>query len=149
MTRTRDARAVAAPAPDRTAHRFLGLAVAGLVATLVAMALTTAVAALAAAGGVALEVPEDGERIPLAGVTTMTGVLSLVGVVLAAAFLWFSARPATRFAWTAGALTAASLVPPLLSGADAATVSVLVGLHLVAAAVMVPALWWRLRTRAR
>ncbi|MQW77762.1 hypothetical protein GHK92_17970 [Nocardioides sp. dk4132] len=147
MTRTRDPRIVAAPAPDRTTHRFRGLAVTGLVATVVAMALTTAVAALAAAGGVDLEVPADGERIPLAGVTTMTGVFSLLGVVLAAAFLRFSARPAPRFAWTAGALTAASLVPPLLSGADAATASALVGLHLVAAGVMVPALWWGLRTR--
>ncbi|WP_121253768.1 DUF6069 family protein [Nocardioides ferulae] len=38
-----------------------------------------------------------------------------------------------------------SLVPPLFSGADAATVTALLGLHLVAAAVMIPALVRSLR----
>ena len=44
-------------------------------------------------------------------------------------------------------LTAVSLVPPLLSRADAATTTVLVALHLVTASVMVPALAWSLRAR--
>ena len=43
-------------------------------------------------------------------------------------------------------LTAVSLVPPLLSGASTATIVVLLVLHLVAAAVMVPALARSLRT---
>ena len=38
-------------------------------------------------------------------------------------------------------LTAISLVPPILSGADPATVAALLGLHLVAAAVMVSRPW--------
>jgi hypothetical protein len=58
------------------------------------------------------------------------------------------ARPAERFLWTAVSLTAISSVPPLLSGAAAATITALIGLHLVAAAVMIPALWRRLRARA-
>ena len=75
----------------------------------------------------------------------MTGFFSLVGVVLAAALLRWSARPAERFVRTTVALTAVSLVPPVLSGAGAATVVTLVALHLVAAAVMVPALARSLR----
>jgi hypothetical protein len=43
-------------------------------------------------------------------------------------------------------LTAASLVPPFLAGADPATVATLVALHLVAAAVVIPALTRSLRS---
>jgi hypothetical protein len=43
-------------------------------------------------------------------------------------------------------LTAMSLVPPLLSGADTATIIALVVLHLVAATVMISALARSLRT---
>jgi hypothetical protein len=44
-------------------------------------------------------------------------------------------------------LTAISLVPPLLSGANTATTAALLGLHLVAATVMIPTLARSLRTR--
>ena len=44
-------------------------------------------------------------------------------------------------------LTAISLVPPLISGADAATIAALIGLHLVAAAVMIPTLARSLRAQ--
>jgi hypothetical protein len=47
---------------------------------------------------------------------------------------------------TAVSLTAISLVPPLLSGANAATVIALVALHLIAATVVVPTLARSLRT---
>jgi hypothetical protein len=43
-------------------------------------------------------------------------------------------------------LTAISLVPPVLSGADTATTIALLGLHLVAATVMIPALARSLRS---
>jgi hypothetical protein len=49
--------------------------------------------------------------------------------------------------WTAVSLTAISLVPPLLSGANTATITALLGLHLVAATVMIPTLARSLRTR--
>ena len=75
----------------------------------------------------------------------VTGFFSLVGVVIAAALLRWSARPAERFVWTAVSLTAISLVPPLLSGASTATIATLLGLHLVAAAVMIPTLARSLR----
>jgi hypothetical protein len=44
-------------------------------------------------------------------------------------------------------LTVISLVPPLLSGANTATTAALLGLHLVAATVMIPTLARSLRTR--
>ncbi|WP_332661902.1 DUF6069 family protein [Aeromicrobium sp.] len=120
-------------------HQLRGLAVTGFVAALAAMATTSLVAALARGVGVDFEV-SDGETIPVSGIAFVTGVFSLVGVVMAAALLRWSARPAERFVWTAVSLTAISLVPPLLAGANAATSSTLIGLHLVAAAVMIPTL---------
>ena len=44
-------------------------------------------------------------------------------------------------------LTAISFVPPLLSGANTAAATTLVGLHLVPATVMIPTLARSLRTR--
>jgi len=43
-------------------------------------------------------------------------------------------------------LTGISLVPPVISGADTATTTALLGLHLVAATVMIPTLARSLRT---
>ncbi|MFI5490651.1 DUF6069 family protein [Micromonospora echinaurantiaca] len=128
-------------------HRFRGLVGTGLVATLAAMVATTLAAALARAVGVDFEIPDGGEAIPLGGFAVVTGFFSVVGVVIAAALLRWSARPADRFGWTAVALTVISLIPPLLSGADAATTTALLGLHLVPAAVMIPTLMRSLRTR--
>lgn len=134
--------------PDRTSRsqRLRGLVATGLVATLVAVVATTLAAALAKAVGVDFELDGSGEKIPLSGFAVMTGLFSIIGVVIAAALLRWSARPAQRFLQTAVTLTAISLVPPFLSEADAATVTALVALHLVAAAVMIPALARRLRT---
>ncbi len=133
---------VAAPASRRTgsSQPLRRIAVTGLVATLAAMVATAVAAALARAVGVDFEVPEGGETIPVTGVAVVTGFFSLVGTVIAAALLRWSARPAERFLWTAVTLTVVSLVPPVLSGANAATTVALVGLHLVAATVMIPPL---------
>ncbi|MFJ5543526.1 DUF6069 family protein [Micromonospora chalcea] len=129
-------------------HRFRRLAVTGVVATLAAMTATTLGAALARAAGVDFAIPDGGdEAIPLGGFTVVTGFFSLVGVVIAAVLLRWSARPAERFVWTAVALTALSLAPPFLVGAAATTSVTLVALHLVAAAVMIPALTRCLRAR--
>ncbi|WP_435207843.1 DUF6069 family protein [Micromonospora sp. bgisy143] len=136
-------------APTHPPRRLLGLAAVGLVATVAAMTTTTVAAALAGAAGVDFEIPEGGETIPLAGFAVVTGAFSLVGVVLAVVLGRFSARPAERFRWTTVALTAISLVPPFLCGAAAATVAALVVLHLVAAAVMIPALMWGLHRWGR
>ncbi|GHB62891.1 DUF6069 family protein [Streptomyces umbrinus] len=149
MNSMNDTGAVAGPAsgPTSHTHRFRGLVATGFIATLVAMAATTLAAALAQAVGVGFEVSDGGETIPLSGFAVVTGFFSVVGIVIAVALLRWSARPAERFLWTAVSLTAISLVPPLLSGADTATITALLGLHLVAAAVMIPTLTRSLRTR--
>ncbi|WP_205473945.1 DUF6069 family protein [Nocardioides sp. SYSU D00038] len=134
-------------APDTATRRTApGFAATGLLAVAAAVAATTLAAALARAAGVDLEV--SGEDIPVSGVAFMTGVLSLVGVLLALALRRWSTRPAERFALTACTLTALSLVPPFLADADAATTLTLVGLHLLAAAVVIPALTRTLCTPA-
>ena len=140
---------VAAPASRRTGrtHPLRRIGVAGLVAMLAAMVATAAAAALAQAVCVDFEVPEGGETIPLSGFAVVTGFFSVVGVGIAAALLRWSAHPAERFVQTAVTLTAISLVPPLLAKADTATTTALLGLHLVAAAVMIPTLARSLRTR--
>ncbi|MFI0367068.1 DUF6069 family protein [Actinomadura sp. 1N219] len=136
-------------APGRTSHthQFRRLASVGLVATLAAMTAATLAAALAQAVGVDFEIPDGGETIPLSGFAVVTGFFSAVGVVIAAVLLRWSARPAARFVWTAVPLTAISLIPPLLSGANTATTTALLGLHLVPATVMIPTLARTLRTR--
>ncbi|MEV0895226.1 DUF6069 family protein [Actinoplanes sp. NPDC049802] len=130
------------------AGRARGLVVTGLSATFAAIVVTTVAAALARAAGADFEIPDGGESIPPAGFAVVTGFFSLVGVVIAAAFRRWSARPARRFVWTTVTLTGISLVPPFVCGADTGTVAALIGLHLVAAAVMIPALARALRTRA-
>lgn len=100
-------------------------------AVVAAMVATTVTAALTRAAGVDLEVA--GEAIPLSGVAFVTGLCSVVGVVLAVVLRrWF--------VQVAVALTALSLVPPVLADADTATTLTLVALHLVAAVVVIPAL---------
>ncbi|RYC11241.1 DUF6069 family protein [Nocardioides zhouii] len=125
---------------------MIRLARTGLLAILAAMVATGVVAAVARASGVDLVV--DGGELPVSGVAFVTGVFSLVGVVLAAALLRWAGRPADLFVRIAVGLTALSLVPPLLWGEEAATTATLIVLHLVAAAVMVPALTRSLRVPA-
>jgi len=129
------------------ARRLRKLAATGFIATLAAMLATTLAAVLAQAVGVEFVVSHGGELIPLSGIAVITGLFSVVGVVMAAALLRWSTRPAELFVWTAVTLTAISFVPPLLSGATAATITALMGLHLVAATVMIPTLSWSLRAR--
>jgi hypothetical protein len=149
MNSRNDTGVVAGPASPQIGHtrRIRGLAVSGFLATAAAMLATTLAAALAKAVGVDFEIPDGGETIPLAGFAVVTGFFSVVGIVIAAAVLRWSARPAERFVWTAVSLVAISLVPPLLSGATAATIAALIGLHLVAATVMIPTLARSLRAR--
>ena len=130
------------------ARRLRKLAATGFIATLAAMLATTLAAVLAQAVGVEFVVSHGGELIPLSGIAVMTGFFSVVGVVMAAALLRWSTRPAELFVWTAVTLTAISFVPPLLSGATAATITALMGLHLIAATVMIPTLSRSLRAQS-
>ncbi|MEV4279629.1 DUF6069 family protein [Actinoplanes xinjiangensis] len=138
----------ATAAPTRT-HRFRGLARTGLLATLAAVVATTLAAALAGAAGVDFAIPDGGETIPLPGFAVVTGFFSIIGVVIAAALLRWSARPAPVFLRTALALTVLSFAPVLLAGADTGTTVALLALHLVPAAVMIPALTRSLATHSR
>ncbi|MFE6826307.1 DUF6069 family protein [Streptomyces sp. NPDC057690] len=152
MNSVNDSGFAAGPASARTSstHRQLrlrGLAGTGFIATLAAMVATTLAAGLARAAGIDFEVPDGGETIPLSGFAVVSGFFSVVGTAIAVALVRWSARPAERFVWTAVSLTAISLVPPLLSGADTATTTALIGLHLVPAAVMIPTLARSLHTR--
>lgn len=151
MNSTNDTGLVTAPASGRTdlTHIVRRLVGAGFIATLAAMVATTLVAALAQAVGVDFEVTDSGEAIPLPGFAIVTGFFSAVGIVIAVALLRWSARPAERFVWTTVSMTAVSLAPPFLSEANTATTTTLLGLHLVAAAVMIPTLAWRLHTDGR
>jgi hypothetical protein len=124
---------------------MVGLVRTGLLATLAAVTAATVTAALAQAVGVVFEVPDGGETIPLSGIAFVTGVFSVVGIVIAAALLRWSSRPIEHFVRTTVALTAVSLVPPWLVGAAASTSVTLVLLHLVAAALVIPALAGSLR----
>ncbi|MEU4620323.1 DUF6069 family protein [Actinoplanes sp. NPDC023801] len=144
MTSRTDTSVAAVPATGQT-HRFRGLVGTGLAATLAATAATTLAAAVAGAAGVDFEIPDGGETIPLPGFAVVTAFFSVVGIVIAVALLRWSARPAGRFLWTTVVLTAVSFIPSVLSGGSPATVLTLVALHVVAAAVMIPALTRGLR----
>jgi hypothetical protein len=150
MNNMNDAGVGVGPVTGQTSpnHRLRGLAGTGLIATLAAMVATTLAAALAQAVGVDFVVPDGGETIPLSGFAVVTGFFSVVGIVIAVALLRWSARPAERFVWTAVTLTAISLVPPLLSEANTATTTALLGLHLVPATVMIPTYWWSRKQKA-
>lgn len=141
MSSTNYSRVVPGPASARTGrpHGIRGVVGTGLLAALAAMVATTLAGALARAMGVDFEVA-DGESIPLSGITVVTGSFSVVGIAIAGALLRWSASPAHRFVWIAVTLTALSLVPPFLTEANAATITALLVLHLVAATVMIPAL---------
>jgi peptidoglycan/LPS O-acetylase OafA/YrhL len=115
----------------------------GLAAAAAAAVATTTLAAVASAAGVAFA-DSTGEGIPLAGFTQLTLVFSLVGVAVAAVMQRRARRPRRTFVRTAVALTALSYVPDLTFGFDAASAATLIGLHTVAAAIVVPVLAGRL-----
>jgi hypothetical protein len=148
MSATTGARTSAPSAPRASGRpgRFRGIVGTGLVAVLAAVAATTLLGALARAAGVDLAVAS--EPIPLSGLAFVTGVFSSAGVVMAVALQRWSAHPSAWFVRTTVALTALSLVPPVLVAADAATTATLIGLHLVAAAVMIPRMARALRAPA-
>ncbi len=128
--------------PQTTTPRRTGaLLAAGVAATAVASLATTAVAAAGQAAGVSLEVA--GAPIPVPGFATLTAICSVVGLVIAAALSRW-ARPRRAFVRTTVALTVLSLVPDLLADAAWSTKALLMLTHLVAAAIVVPAVARRL-----
>jgi hypothetical protein len=116
----------------------------GLAAAAAGAAVVTAVAAIAMAVGVDFDVPDGGESIPLAAFTQMTLIFSVVGILVALAIRRWASRPARTWVRVAVVITALSLVPPLLVGANLATECALVLVHLIAAAIVIPVIARRL-----
>ena len=123
----------------------------GLAAALVAAAVTTGLAYVASEAGVSFVDPAKPEiPIPLLGFAQLTFVFSLIGVGLAAIFARKARHPRSTFVWTTVGLTVLSIVPdfvaiPKLSpDFEPATAWTLAGLHVVAAAIVIPVLASRL-----
>ena len=105
----------------------------GVVAGAAAAVVTTATAAIARSADVALEV--DGAAIPVAAFAMWTVIGAALGVVLARLL-----GDRRRFVTVTLAATGLSLIPPIALPDDVATKAVLVAAHLLAAAVIIPAL---------
>ena len=119
----------------------------GLRAGLVAGAATSGVAAAASAADVPLEIA--GEAIPLAGFFQLTLMCVAVGVLIARVIARRARHAERTWTRTAVALTALSLVPDVTADATIATKVVLIATHLVAAAIVVPAIAARLADHGR
>ena len=115
----------------------------GAAAGAAAAVATTAVAVAAHAVGASFA-DRTGASIPWFAFAQLTFVCAMLGVALAAAVRRRASQPRrtfTRVAWT---LAAVSCVAPTLIGLSAAGTATLVVDHLVAAAIVIPALASRL-----
>jgi len=130
-TATRDTRTTATP-----------VVTAGVAATVIASLATGTIAAVGHAAGVSLDM--GGEPIPMSGFAMLTAVFSLIGVALAAVLARRARHAQRTFVRTTVVLTALSLVPDAIADAAAQTKILLMLTHLVAAAIVVPALARRL-----
>lgn len=114
----------------------------GVAAAVLASGATTAVAAAGHAAGISLDV--GGAPIPVLGFAVLTAVFSLVGLVLAAVLSRTARRPRSTFIRTTVVLTVFSLVPDVIADATSVTKALLMLTHLVAAAIVIPAVARRL-----
>jgi len=114
----------------------------GIVAAVLASAATTVVAAAGNAAGVSLDI--GGAPLPVSGFAMLTFIFSLVGVVLAVVLSRKARHPRSTFIRTTAALTALSLVPDAIADAAPATKALLMLTHIVAAAIVIPAIARRL-----
>jgi peptidoglycan/LPS O-acetylase OafA/YrhL len=128
----------AAAPPPATTRTTRSLRLTTIVAGLAAAAVTTGVAAASHAAGVSFEV--NGTMIPLAGFAQLSFLGAVTGGVLLAVLNRRRHSAHRRFLQTAVALTALSCAPSVLWPDDAATKLALVALHVLAAAIVVPAL---------
>jgi hypothetical protein len=110
----------------------------GAVAGVAASVAAAAVAALAQVLGVPLNIA--GHAIPLAGFAQLTFTAVIFGTILAVVTSYRAARPMHTFLTTTIALTLLSIVPDLLVDARAATKLTLAMTHLIAAAIVIPAI---------
>jgi hypothetical protein len=114
----------------------------GLTAVALATAATTTIAAVGGFAGI--DVVVGGAPVPLSGFAGLTIVCSVAGLLLALVLTRAAHRPRTAFVRTTLVLTALSLAPDLLADASTATKLLLMSAHLVAAAIVIPAIARRL-----
>jgi hypothetical protein len=117
----------------------------GLIATAVATGATSGGAALASAAGVSFA-DKTGVSIPVSGFATLTVAFSLIGVVLAAILNSKAKEPRRTFVRASVVLVLLSFIPDWLPqiGFDRVSAVTLMGLHVLAAVIVVPALASRL-----
>jgi hypothetical protein len=117
----------------------------GALAGVAAAVATELVAAVARVSDVSMEAggfgADSAEPIPVFGFAFATLLWTAVGIVMAVAMTRWAKRPAHTFTVTAVILTAISLVPPALAGTTTTGTKVILALtHVVAAAIVVPAI---------
>lgn len=119
-----------------------GLVRSGLGLGVIAAAVNTAAAAAVRAAG--LDVAIAGEPIPVNGFAVLTVIGAVLGIGIAAALRRWANQPARTFVRTCLALTALSVIPDIVADASVATRTFLAVTHVVAAAIIVPAIARRL-----
>jgi hypothetical protein len=137
-TRTSDPSAEVTPVEGSSGRLWK----AGLVSGCAAAVATTVVAVAAEALDVPLEAA--GEPFPIYGFAQLTLFFTAIGVLIAKGIARWSAHPRSTFVRTTVLLTVLSCVPDVLISADTATKVTLIATHLVAAAIVIPALAGRL-----
>jgi len=125
-----------------TAAPAKSLITGGLTAAAIASAATATIAAAGEFAGAGPVV--GGAPIPAFGFAVLTAIFSVVGLVLALVLARLARRPRAAFVRTTLVLTALSLVPDVLADATAATKVLLMLTHVVAAAIVIPAIARRL-----
>jgi hypothetical protein len=128
-----------ATTPSTAAAATRSLWRTGMRAGATAAVATVAVAGAASAAGVALDTA-PGETVPLLGFGQLTLFFTVVGILIARAIGRRAHDPRTTLLRVTVGLTALSLVPDILLDAGAATKATFALTHLVAAAIVIPAL---------
>ena len=114
----------------------------GAAATVAASVATVAVAAGGQVIGISTAVA--GAPIPTSGFAVLTAIFSVLGLVIATALRRFARHPRTAWVRTTVALTVLSFVPDVLADAAVSTKMLLILTHVVAAAIVIPAVARRL-----
>ena len=125
-----------------TAPTLGSLLLTGSAATVAAAVATAVVAAAGQAVGISLDM--SGAPIPATGFAVMTVIFAVLGLVIAVALRRFAQHPRTAWLRTTVALTALSFVPDALADAAVSTKGLLMLTHVVAAAIVIPAVARRL-----
>ncbi|MGH9224094.1 MAG: DUF6069 family protein [Acidimicrobiales bacterium] len=120
----------------------------GVRSGLIAAAATVVIAAVASAAGVSFET-EPGKSIPALAFGQLTLLGTAVGVFIARTLRRRARQPRSTFTRATVVLTAISCVPDVLLSVPVAAKATLILTHLVAAAIVIPALASRLPERCK